>query len=126
MPTTGPRLLAAEALVARLQTLLADDELTAKVTATMNPNEVASGSTNGVVLVTLPTLSSPNFAQLDVEWQVHVIAGPPTNWLAAWDRIDTILQVLFDGQLNLATAEPSEYRALNGPSIPAYTITLNE
>ena len=126
MDYTGPRLHTAQQLVERIQALLTADEATAKVHATMNPDEITSGATNGVVMVSLPTLSSPNFAQLDVKWEVHVISGPANNWLAAWDRLDTILEVLFEGQLNIDTAEPANYPAKNGPALPAYTITLNE
>ena len=126
MEFTGPRLNEAAALVERLQTLLEANSETVKVHATMNPDEVASGATNGVVMVTLPTLSSPNFAHIDVKWEVQIIAGPATNWLVAWDRIDTILQVLFDGQLNIESAEPANYQGINGPALPAYVLTLNE
>lgn len=126
MAFTGPRLQYAEQLVTQLQATLIAVADTAKVHVTMNPEEVASGATNGVVMVALPVLTSPNFAQLDVKWEVHVIAGPATNWLVAWDRIDTILQVLFDGQLNIASADPANFAGLNGAPLPAYTLTLNE
>ena len=134
---TSPRHQQALDLVERIQSIidavndpdpLVPDGLqdAEKITVTIDPTLVPSGSRHGIVLVALPTLSSPNFAAIDVKWEVHVIAGPADNWIAAWDRIDSILQVLFDGNVNIDSAEPANYPALNGPPIPAYTLTLNE
>ena len=122
---TSPRILQAQQIVAQIEAIIADSDLD-KITVTLDSKLVPSGSRNGVILVGLPDLRSDNFATLAPSWTVNIIAGPPDNYLAAWDRIDTILEVLFQGELNIDTATPSNFPALTGAAIPAYTLNLNE
>lgn len=128
---TKPTLvLAQEALVARLQTIIDGADPVEfdveKVLVTNDAGLVESASREGCILVDLPNLSSENFAILTLQWDVHVIAGPPTNPLAAFDRLAQIIDVMFAAELNIDTGRPASWPGLNGSSLPAYTITLNE
>jgi hypothetical protein len=97
-----------------------------KVHATVNAAEVPSGAPNGVVVVAAPKLDFASWGEPAVEWELHAIAGPADNYLAAWSVLDRILQALHAAALNLKRAEPGGYAQLNGPVLPSYTITLND
>jgi hypothetical protein len=120
----SPRIEEAKALVARLQEIFDTED--PKVLVTLNADHVPSGSRHGVVLVAPPTLRLPNFALVEATWELHVVAGPPTNYLAAWERIDSIVQVLIEAALNIDKAEPGMFQPNTGPALNAYTLTLNE
>jgi len=122
---TSPRIQEADELVATVAAALESAGLD-KATATADAGHVPSAARHGVVLVTPPTLSFPTFHQVDTTWTLHVVAGPATDYLAAWATLDAILQALIDAQLNMDEAEPGQFaQANNAPALPAYTITLN-
>lgn len=121
---SSPRIQEATELVATIAAAL-DAAGLDTATATMDAGLVPSAARNGVVLVTPPTLTFPTFAQLEATWTLHVVAGPPTDYLSAWATLDAIIQALFAAQLNMDEAEPGQFAQANGAPLPAYTITLN-
>lgn len=98
-----------------------------KVTATVDAAHVASGSRHGVVVVSPPELEFETFGgDADLTWELHVIAGPAENYLAAWERIDQIISALEASDLPLHRAKPGAWEPITpGPPLPAYTITLH-
>jgi hypothetical protein len=122
---SSPRIQEAAELVETISAALAAAELD-QVTATTDAGKVPSASRNGVVLVAPPALAFPTWTQVETTWTLHVVAGPATDYLAAWATIDAIIQALFDAQtLNFDEAEPGQFAQQNGSPLPAYTITLN-
>lgn len=124
---TSPRLDASNALVADLTAIIAASDLEDKadITVTNRAGLVESASRHGCVFVDFPTLSSENFADLQPEFQVHIIGGTPTDELSAFARIDSIIQALHEGNLNIRSGEPGNWPTQGGLRIPAYTLTLN-
>jgi hypothetical protein len=121
----APRIQAAAALVEAVSEALTAAGLT-RVLATTDAAKVPSGARNGVVLVAPPGLTFPTWDQVEATWSLHIIAGTPTDPLTAWATIDGIIQALVESRtLNLDEAEPGQFAPLNGPALPAYTITLN-
>lgn len=122
----APRIQQAKALVAALRDALDSSNLE-DVTATTDAALIPSGARHGIVVVAAPKLDfSAGFGAVAAAWEIHVIAGPADNYLAAWERIDTIIQALIDGDLNLASGEPGGYGSLPGDTLPAYTLTTND
>lgn len=113
-------------MLAQIEAAIADADDLDNVMVSLDFGDVASGSRHGIVLLTPPTLTSENYALLTPQWEVHIIAGPANNYLAAWSRIDWILQALFDANLNIERAEPSNFPSKDAGTLPAYSITLNE
>ncbi|WP_104136573.1 hypothetical protein [Cryobacterium sp. Y62] len=120
----SPRIEQGLALVTLLQAALTDAGLT-KAIATMNAAEVPSGSRYGVVVVAAPELDFATWNDPTPLWEVHVVAGPATDYLAAWDTIDTIIQAFVVAQINLKTGTPGQYQPFQGVALPAYTLSLN-
>jgi hypothetical protein len=125
---TSPRINQAVELVAEITAIIAASDLTdkAKITVDYDPDKIPSAARYGCILVGIPTLSSPTYSTLLPKWEVFVIAGTAGNYLESWTRLDSIIEALSLGNLNIATAEPASYPAKNGPAIPAYTLSLNE
>ena len=121
---TSPRILQVQDLVKQLQAAVTAAGLT-KVTVGYDAAKVPSAARYGAVVAGPPRLTAETFGELVATFEVHVIAGPADNYLVAWDTIDTIIEALFAGQINIKAAEPGQYAALNGPPLPAYTLTLN-
>jgi hypothetical protein len=95
-------------------------------TATLNALEVPSGARHGIVVVSPPTLDfASSWGDPTSSWELHIIAGPADNYLAAWDRIDLMIDALVAGHINLKTAEPGQFQAAQGPALPAYTATTH-
>lgn len=122
---TSPRLAQAETLRAALA-----DALTAagmlKALATLDAGDVPSGSRHGVVVVSAPSLNFENsWTDAVATFEVHVIAGPAADYLAAWETIDLIIDALHKAQINIATGVPGAYQPHQGAPLPAYTLTLN-
>jgi hypothetical protein len=124
---TSPRVDQATEIVAELTDALADDPDTTGAVATTDALLVPSGARNGIVLVQPPDLTFTNFQFTDPTWTLLVVAGPPDNHLAAWERIDAIIHALETAGINLATGEPVGFQPLdkNAPLLPAYQLTLN-
>lgn len=123
---TAPRLQQAAALVTDVRGALDADGLH-KVTATTDAALIPSGARHGVVVVAAPELTFAGpFGDVQAAFELHVIAGPADNYLAAWETIDGIIQALVDGDINLAAGKPGAYAAIDGSTLPAYTLTLND
>ncbi|MBZ4486278.1 hypothetical protein [Microbacterium sp. cx-55] len=123
---TAPRIERAQRLVSELRDVLDAADLS-DVIATLDAAEVPSGARHGIVVVAAPKLSFDGpFSMVGAVYEVHVIAGPSDNYLAAWERIDTIIQALVEGHVNLSSGEPGGYEPMRGDTIPAYTLELND
>lgn len=96
-----------------------------KALATLDAAHVASGSRYGVLVVSPGTLTFEDWGEPSMAWEVHVIAGPANDYLAAWDKIDAMIQALVVAQINLRSGEPGQFQPLVGEPLPAYTLTLN-
>lgn len=122
----APRLARARVLVDELRAALDAADLE-DVTATLDAGLIASGARAGIVVVSPPKLEFAGYGDPAALFEVHVIAGPASDYLAAWERLDTIVQALVDAQLNLREGEPGGYAdaRLDAP-LPAYTLTLND
>jgi hypothetical protein len=121
-----PRVDRALELVDQLRELL-DAAGLQDVMASMDANDVASGSRHGIVLVSPAVLTFPNSYQVDVSWEIHLIAGPPENYLEAWKVLDQLIEVLADGsRLPIDRAEPGQFQPLNGAPLWAFTLFLTE
>ena len=123
---TSPRIARANALVTEMRDALDAADLP-EVMATINAAEVPSGARHGIVVVAAPKLKFDGpWGQVQADYEVHVIAGSIDNYLDSWDRIDTIIQALVDGHVNVSDGEPAGYQPMHGDPIPAYTLTLND
>ncbi|MDJ1115342.1 hypothetical protein [Microbacterium dauci] len=121
----SPRIERAEQLVDEIRAALDAADLP-KVLSTLDSKHVESAARHGVVLVAAPRLTFDGpFGDVQTAYELHVVAGPADNYLAAWERIDQIIDVLA-GRINLATGEPGGFQPLRGETIPAYTLTLND
>ncbi|SDH16127.1 hypothetical protein SAMN04515691_2987 [Leifsonia sp. 98AMF] len=96
------------------------------VHATLDAGEIPSAARAGVVCVSAPTITFESWSEPAMAFELNAVAGPADNYLAAWARLDLILNALHAGQLNLKRAEPGGFAQLNGPVLPAYTITTND
>jgi len=119
-----PRIDYAEQLRNELTTMLAAAEL-AKVTVTLNPLDIPSGSRHGVIVISPPDLEFPTFAHTDADYELSVIAGPADNLFAAWHRLDEIVEALRVGELDMKSARGDMFAPKTGQPLPGYTITLN-
>lgn len=121
------RLDKAKALVAEVQAALDAAPDLEKVLASIDAAIVPSASRHGVVIVSAPDLEFELFGdEAAITWELHVIAGPPGNYLAAWERIDQIITALAESSLPLYRAKPGAFQPdSTGPAIPAYTVTLH-
>ncbi len=124
---TSPRIERAHKLAADLRTFL-DSVGETRVHVTLNTLEVESAARNGVVLIAPPDLAFGGpWGDVQAEYELYVIAGPSDNLLAAWDRIDTIIQALVEGNFNLRHGKPGGYQgAPTSPELSAYILTLND
>ena len=123
---TAPRVAQALAIVQDIRDAL-DAAGLHDVLATIDAAQVPSGARHGIVVVAAPRLTfEGSFQSVQAAFELHVIAGTITDYLGSWDRIDSIIQALVDGNLNLRDGEAGGYDAMNGDPIPCYTLTLND
>lgn len=122
----APRLERAHRLVSELRTALDAADLS-QVGATVDAGEIPSGARDGIVCVAAPKLRFDGaFGQVQAAYELHVIAGPADDYLAAWERLDIIVQALVEADFNLSDGEPAAYAGMHGEPLPAYTLTLND
>lgn len=122
MPT--PRIDYADQLRDEITSMLVNAGIS-KVTVTLDPIDIPSGSRHGVIVISPPDLAFPTFAHTDADYELAVVAGPADNLLAAWRRLDEILDALQAGQLDMQHARGDMFAPKAGPQLPGYTITLN-
>ena len=120
----APRLTQALGIVAEVREALTNAGLT-QAHVTIDAAEVPSGARHGVVVVSPPSLDFETFTETVPTWELHVIAGPADNYLAAWSTIDTMIEALVTGHINLNRGEPGQYQGIRGEQLPAYTLKLN-
>lgn len=120
-----PRLDAADDLVAEVQAALAAAGLV-KAHATKNAAEIPSGARYGVVVVSPPALTFDTWTSTTATWELHLVAGPANDYLAAWATLDGLIEALVAAGINVAKAEPGGYApSAQAPILPSYTLTLN-
>jgi hypothetical protein len=117
----------ASQIVATLEAAIAEaGDTLAGVTVTLDSLSIPSGSRAGVVAVLPPVLDLTTYAQTEATWNVLVCAGPPSNMLAAWGRIDDILAAVLTTDIAFESATPDAYRGQDSVTLPAYMLTLTE
>jgi hypothetical protein len=99
----------------------------ATVTVTRNPARIDAALRHGPVLVVNPPDAEfTTYTATDLTWELHLITGPQSDRLAAWETASRIIDVLAD-PLNIASAKTSDYQpAGNESPWPAYVLTLKE
>lgn len=120
----SPRILSAEALKAALEGIL--DDAYPAVVVTLDHAIVPSAARGaGCILIDPPELAFETYESTEASFEIHVIYGDLTQPRAAWERIDSIIAALEDGELNMRSASPGSYAPIQGNPLPAYTIKLN-
>lgn len=119
-----PRIDYARELIAELRTMLDAADL-AQVMVSIDPLDIPSGARHGIVVISPPDLTFTTYTQTEAAYELAAIAGPADNLLAAWERLDGILEALRVGGLNMDTARGDMFAPKNGQPLPGYTITLH-
>lgn len=113
---------AAAELVERIQGILGAD-----VTVTMDPLDIVPSlsSMRPVVAVNPPDMDFITWTATEMEWEVHVIAGPVADRNAAWLTLDGLVHTLAE-PLAVATAKTASFAHPGAPEYPAYVLTFTE
>lgn len=119
-----PRIDQAESKAAALRDMLSAAGLN-KVTVTLDAREIASGARNGIIVISPPDLTFETFASVEASYELSLIAGPADNLLHAWSTLDSIIEALRVGKLDMATARGDMFAPASSAPLPGYTITLN-
>lgn len=94
--------------------------------ATTDLLKVPPALANGpVVSVQPPKIEFVTYELAEYTWEVFVIAGPPADRQAAWQRIDPIIAALHV-PMNIDTAEPATFSHPSMPDYPAYVLSFTE
>lgn len=120
----APRIAAAHALKERVQLALDTAGLTGAI-ASIDPLDITSGSRNGIVVISPPDLTFTTWTITDATFTLSAIAGPADNLLAAWQRLDEIVEALRVANLDMVDARGDMFAPKEGSPLPGYTITLN-
>lgn len=120
----APRIVQANAKAAQLRVMLAAAGLD-KVTVTLDAREIASAARNGVIVISPPDLTFETFTITEATYELSVIAGPADNLLHAWETLDSIIEALRVGQLDMTTARGDMFAPTGSAALPGYTINLN-
>jgi hypothetical protein len=121
---SAPRIEHAKAKAIELRTMLTEAGLD-KVTVTLDAREIASAARHGVVVISPPDLAFETFTSVDASFELSLIAGPADNLLHAWETLDSIIEALRVGNLNMTTARGDMFAPPSSAPLPGYTITLN-
>jgi hypothetical protein len=119
----APRLEYAKQLRDRLREIL-DTQGLPKARATIDAREIPSGSRHGIVVISPPDLEFTTYEQTGADYELSLVAGPADNLLAAWETLDTILEALRAGGIEMLTARGDLFRQHAGEPLPGYTIRL--
>lgn len=113
---------AAGALVERIRGIVGD---TAHVT--MDPHEIVPqlSAMRPVIAVNPPDVAFTTWTATDMEWEVHVIAGPAADRNAAWETLDALVFTLAE-PLAVDTAKTASFDHPAAPSYPAYVLTFTD
>jgi hypothetical protein len=127
---TGPRVARGADLLAELADLIASSTLEQadQVIVSADVRDLDKTKRPGaVVLMPTPELTFPAPGVVEVGWRVMVVAAPGDDLLAAWGRLDELLEVLRAGGLHVERAEPGDYPVTDSPvKLPGYTLTVPE
>lgn len=120
----APRIVQANAKAGQLRTMLAEAGLD-QVTVTLDAREIASAARHGVIVISPPDLTFVTFTSTEATYELSVIAGPADNLLHAWETLDSIIEALRAGQLDMTTARGEMFAPASSAPLPGYTINLN-
>lgn len=81
--------------------------------------------TRAAVIVQPPEIEFATFSQRDISFKLTIAAGPATQPLVAWERIDLIIDALEAAHINLKSGSPATLDLAGAGTLPAYQITLN-
>ena len=121
---TSPRIDHANELRAQLEQIMTADPDLASVIVSLDPLDIPSGIRNGIVIISPPDLEFPAYWQTDVQSELAVIAGPTDNLLAAWTRLDQIVEAIRTSPIPVLTARGDMFKTKSGESVPGYTLTM--
>lgn len=126
---TSPRVTRGRELLAELPGMLAAANLDghAEVTITDDVRKLDKAKLlpGIIVLQPVPSLTFPAPGIVAISWQLLIVAGPADDVLAAWDRLDALLEALRVGGLHIESAEPGDYPRPDNPvPLPGYTVTV--
>lgn len=110
-----------ELLRVQIADLIAELSATAYLNPTTARNDLDAG--RAVVIVKPPRLEYPTFGTTNAEWSVIVAAGPADDYVAAWDRLDEVLDAIAQ-PLGAESAEPSTYKVSDTKGYPAYVLKI--
>lgn len=119
-----PRIDAAEQLRDTIREVLDAQGLT-EAMATIDAADIKSGSRHGVVVIAPPDLAFPTYTQTEATYELSVIAGPADNLLAAWKKLDAILEALRLSDIPIESARGDLFRPVHGDPLPGYSLTLS-
>ena len=98
-------------------------------TVTLDLLQVPAALPNGPAVVVQPPrveyTATMAGSVTDATWEVFVIAGPVADRLAAWRRIDAIIDALKD-PMDVDAAEPATFAHPGMPDHPAYVLSFTE
>lgn len=120
----GPRVRRATAVADTIRDTLADAGL-ADVVVTIDSRDIPQWAPAGAVAILPPRMTFPTYDSTTVAFDVVVTAGPPDQYLAAWDLMDRIIAALAPA-MDLRDAEPASFQPTAGPTLPAYTLTYDD
>lgn len=119
-----PRIDYANEMAADLRRMLDDAGLQA-VHVTLDAREIPSAARDGVIVIAPPDLTFTTFTQTEADYELSAIAGPAENILHAWGILDSIIEALRVGGLDMASARGDMFKPKDSQPLPGYTITLN-
>ena len=93
--------------------------------ATLDYGLIPSGSRYGVAVIPPPELKFPTRDEKTPTWDVHLIAGPARDPIAAWGTLDVLMEALLSSSLPIVAAKPANYSIKGSEPLPAYTLTIN-
>jgi len=98
------------------------------VTVTRDPRQIGSALRSGPVLViNPPDAVFPTWDAAELTWELHLITGPQSDRVEAWENAGPIIEVLAQA-LAVTGAKTQDYSAgpEQGPPWPGYILTLTE
>ncbi|MDF2826870.1 MAG: hypothetical protein K0R01_153 [Mycobacterium sp.] len=122
MPT--PRIDHAEQLRDKLREVL-DAQNLPDVAATIDARDIPSGARHGIVVISPPDLEFTTYTQTSADTELSVVAGPADNLLAAWRKLDAILEALRLGGIPMLSARGDLFRQHHGDPLPGYTVRMS-
>lgn len=120
----APRIVQANAKAAELRVMLADAGLD-QVTVTLDARQIPSGARHGIIVISPPDLTFETFTITEATYELSVVAGPADNLLHAWETLDSIIEALRVGRLDMTTARGDMFAPPGSAKLPGYTINLN-